>query len=329
MSSLYPWQQSNWQMLLQQIEQQRLPHALLLTGLPSMGKLEFAHLIINFLSCEQPQQQACGQCRACQLLAAGTHPDVAVLQPEKPGAAIKVDQVRELTAKFNQSSQLGRYKLAVIEPAEAMNIASANAILKTLEEPFGDTLIILVSHQPAKLIATIRSRCQQIKFAVPQNALSESWLQQQLDRKQDVASLLALADGVPLLALDYAKTDMLKQRKTLLLELISILQQQTAPTVIAGKYYAELSLPLFLSWLMAIVSDLLKLYQQADRKTLNHINFLPELEKLSSMMTLSSTIHTIDLLKEAMKLANRPININSQLLIEKVLIQWLTVNNKR
>jgi DNA polymerase III delta' subunit len=154
--------QSQWDYLLKRFQQNQLPHALLLSGEASIDKTTFAIQFAKMVLCEQ--HTLCGSCRQCQLMQAGNHPDFYHVQPEAEGKSIRVDQIRELIAQLNQTAQQNAYKIAIIAPADALNLAAANAILKTLEEPSAQTLIFLVTNHASLLPATIRSRCQSIKF---------------------------------------------------------------------------------------------------------------------------------------------------------------------
>lgn len=175
----YPWQKAQWRQLWQRHRNGQLPHALLLHGPEGIGKEDFAHLAANSLLCEQTSEsgQACGECKSCQLLASDNHPDFVSLQPEETGKAIKVDQIRELIQLMTLSPHFSGYRTVLISPAEQMNMAAANSLLKTLEEPQENTVIILVTSQLSRLPATIRSRCQMLRFAMPDKTLALSWLE--------------------------------------------------------------------------------------------------------------------------------------------------------
>jgi DNA polymerase-3 subunit delta' len=180
---LPPWCDSLWQNLAARAARDSLPHALLLCGPAGLGKRALAEAFVRARLCEAPQDgRACGSCRACRLLAAGTHPDrvlVTLEVNEKTGKLrreIVIDQIRALSARLATSSQLGGWQIAVIDPAEAMNTASQNALLKTLEEPTDSSLIVLITDQPWRLSATIRSRCQRLDFVVPQSEVALAWL---------------------------------------------------------------------------------------------------------------------------------------------------------
>ena len=180
---LPPWCAAAWDLLAARAAHGTLPHALLLCGPAGLGKRALADAFVRARLCDTPRDgHACGECRACKLLAAGTHPDrllVTLEVNEKTGKLrreILIDQIRALSARLALASQLGGWQIAVIDPAEAMTGAAQNALLKTLEEPSAASLIMLVTDQPWRLVPTIRSRCQRIDFAVPPRAEALAWL---------------------------------------------------------------------------------------------------------------------------------------------------------
>ncbi len=208
----YPWQESQWASLDRQVEAGRLPHAVLLAGPAGIGKQAFARALMQRVLCLSPRLgYGCGRCKSCQLLAAGTHPDLHVVTGKEAGKAIGIDPVRELCAQLSQTAQQGGWKAALIVPAEDMTVQAANALLKSLEEPAGRTLMVLVSHEPHRLLPTIRSRCRLQRLAVPPPDQSVEWLRGASGR-DDVDGLLADAGGRPLLALELCEGDYLEQR---------------------------------------------------------------------------------------------------------------------
>ncbi|WP_461518124.1 DNA polymerase III subunit delta' [Porticoccus sp.] len=210
----YPWQRNQWQMLDGLIEMDRLPHAMMLCGPAYIGKQQFASVLAGRLLCEKPQAGfACGNCKQCLLLAAKTHPDLLWLLPEEEGKAIRIDPIRSLGQFVSKTAlQRGR-KVVVISPAESMNLNAANALLKNLEEPAPGTHVILVSHEPSRLPATVRSRCRTITFPVPPLSEVENWLTQVSGKKENLSELMDYAGGRPLLALQLLESDLLENRR--------------------------------------------------------------------------------------------------------------------
>ncbi|MBE9538045.1 MAG: DNA polymerase III subunit delta' [Proteobacteria bacterium] len=200
-STALPWQADVWSHLLQQIEKQQLPHALLLTGVQHSGKARLALALARLLLCHQPESgNNCGKCHACELSRSGSHGDFRWLEPEGSSRVIKIDQVRDLVEFAGKTASLGRHKLVVLSPAESLNTAAANALLKSLEEPSSGTYIILVCHRLQGLPATIRSRCQTLKLTMPDPQISLSWLDRQTGNSADSEKALHLAHGQVLLA---------------------------------------------------------------------------------------------------------------------------------
>ena len=212
-----PWHAENWTRLQARRQRNALPHALLLCGQEGLGKRDFMQRFSRGLLCQQSHDgEACGTCRSCLLLNAGTHPDYVALSYglRKDGvqrSEIVVDQIRELSARLAKSSQFGGWQIVSIDPADAMNAAAANALLKTLEEPSSQTMLLLVADKPWRLPATIRSRCQRIEFQLPPTEQSLAWLQSA--GVKDAPAALAAAAGNPGLAKRWVEEGVLAQRQ--------------------------------------------------------------------------------------------------------------------
>lgn len=221
-----PWHAEHWQRLQSRVSRGAMPHALLLCGPAGLGKRAFLHRVVRGLLCERPQHgEACGQCRACLLLDAGTHPDFVSLSfgLRKDGvqrSEIVVDQIRELSARLAMASQFGGWQVVVIDPADAMNAAAANALLKTLEEPSPQTLLLLVADAPWRLPQTIRSRCQRIEFQLPGREQALAWLQARGVSEPAVA--LDAAGGNPGLAQAWAEQGALARRQAVRKDLAAL-----------------------------------------------------------------------------------------------------------
>ena len=200
-----PWQTAAATQLLSRLE--RWSHAQLITGPAGIGKGVLAHWLARALLCESPSdaRTPCGTCASCRYAAAGQHPDLRVVEPVDPGDDeakptewIAVDRIRALIRWAALTSHRGGAKVALIVPAERMNAAAANALLKTLEEPPADTYFMLVSHQPGRLPATITSRCQRIVAPRPTEAQGLAWLADQ--GFASAGDVLAQANFAPLAA---------------------------------------------------------------------------------------------------------------------------------
>ena len=217
---MHAWNQPILEALAKRVE--RLPHALLVYGPRGVGKLALAERISQFLLCESTTKKPCDVCDACRWFLAGNHPDFRRLEPEalakvplteveeeaparrtkQPSIEIKVDQVRELADFLYVGSHRGRLRIALVHPAEDMNENAANALLKGLEEPPAGALFVLVSHRPAQLLPTIRSRCVAIPVPIPPRDAALAWLSAQGVKNPE--RWLAYAGGAPLRALEYA-----------------------------------------------------------------------------------------------------------------------------
>ena len=212
----YPWLQAVEAEIAERLQGGRVAHAFLISGPPGTGKAELARRFMASLLCLEGGYPACGACRSCELLQTGAHPDGHVVtfeqHPKKDElrTEIVIDQVRRLTESLQLTNTISRRKAALILPAEAMNSSAANALLKTLEEPPGDATLLLVSHQPNRLPATIRSRCQALHVRLPERQAALAWLEQAAAQSParsstgaptEAALALEAAAGSPLIAL--------------------------------------------------------------------------------------------------------------------------------
>lgn len=203
-----PWlQAAEWE-FAERLAAGRLAHALLLSGPAESGKVELGRRFLAAALCLENRYPGCGTCRSCQLVSSGAHPDGHVLTFEphprtgKMRQELVVDQVRRLSSSLFLTNTVSRRKAALLFPAEAMNASTANALLKTLEEPPGEAVLILVSHAPARLPATIRSRCQRLEVRLPGQDSACEWMQTEHGIEAETArSALDAAAGSPLRAL--------------------------------------------------------------------------------------------------------------------------------
>ena len=328
MLDIYPWQQVLWQKLAMRPQH---AHAYLLQGPAGIGKRVLADQLAARLLCLHPQAlSACGECKSCHLLAAGTHPDLYTLQPEEVGKAIKVDQVRALVDFVVQTAHLGVRKVVVVEPAEAMNPNAANALLKSLEEPAGNTVMLLVSHQPSRLLPTIKSRCVQQSCPLPDEAASLVWMQQKLPQleRQQMLELLVLAGGSPLTALGLFEQDVVGQRGKVVEGVKKLLKHHLSPSQLAESWSA-IPLLLLLDWFCDWSQVLLRYQLTGDDTVMGLEDMQAVLQYLAGKSSQTKVLQMQDwLLLQRQKVIGRA-NLNRSLMLEALLVQWASLPGPR
>lgn len=249
---LLPWQSELWSQLTERVltPQQSLPHALLAAGMQGMGKRAFVWRLVAWLLCRERESHplgACGMCESCQWLRAGTHPSLQVLPlismpvsidnadnkeaasstaKDKKAAKtasntalkIKVDDIRALQPFIYQGGQ--GMRICVLDYAEQMTVAAANALLKTLEEPQAQVHLFLISDSPAQLLPTIKSRVQQLALQTIDPAVAVDYVSQALGDTVNreavgtaaIEQLIQLANGAPLAAVALAQASWYSKR---------------------------------------------------------------------------------------------------------------------
>lgn len=324
MADIYPWQRALWQQLSGRA---RHAHAYLLHGPAGIGKRALADHLVAFLLCQHPLDgAACGQCKACHLLAAGTHPDYFQLEPEEPEKPIRVDQVRELVQFVVQTAQLGGRKVVLLEPAEAMNLNSANALLKSLEEPSGDTVLLLISHQPSRLLPTIKSRCVQQACPLPNAEQSRAWLAAAFpgETPESLDELLVLAGGSPLTAQRLQGQGVREQRALVVDGVKRLLKQQVAPGQLAESWNA-IPLPLLFDWFCDWALGILRYQLTRDEAGLGLADMRKVVQYLAEKSSQPKVLALQDwLLAQRQKVLNKA-NLNRALLLEALLAQWASL----
>lgn len=322
---LMPWLDATRDSLWQAHRLDRLPHALLFAGPRGVGKRLLVRCLAQSLLCTNPTEQgnACHRCRECHLFSTGTHPDFHAIGPDDAGKSreIKVEVIRELVRSESLTSNRGSYKIVALAPAEAMNTAAANALLKTLEEPSSGTLLCLVAENPGDLPATIRSRCQIQRIPVPSRTEALSWLSPRLADFLNPRLLLDLSRGAPLRALEIADQFMLERRLTRFEGFRSIAVGDVDPVAEAATWNAD-DPGILLDWFAGWLSDLLRLAVGMDRGLINS----DQQRVLSVLLTRLDRVACHRLLQRVFDIRSAATgNVNMQLQIESLLIEWARV----
>jgi len=325
--NMLPWQQQNWEHLCEYKIQNRVPQALLITGNKGLGKQHLANQFAFSLLCAKPQDNGlgCGHCDSCLLLNAETHPDFIQIRPEEPGKAIAIGQIRSLVTRLTLKPQFESYRVVIVNPADLMNNAAANAFLKCLEEPTERTVILLITDKPAHLSATIVSRCQKLAVAKPDKETVFAWLKQQnVETLQcNVSILFNLAQGSPLLALDYARDGTLTLRNDCFKAWMDIAKQHRHPAIIAEDWHKLPESPLIF-WITSWIVDMIKCRYQIEAEWLYNPDLKEPLQELSQQLELKKLYKLYDLILISRQRLNT--QINKQTMFEEILINWFELN---
>ncbi|MDM7857941.1 DNA polymerase III subunit delta' [Thiopseudomonas acetoxidans] len=322
MVDILPWQQDIWQGLIGRTQH---AHAYLLHGPAGSGKRQMAELFARFLLCKQPQAaQACGQCRSCKLYAADSHPDMLRVEPEEPGKGILIAYVRELVASIQQTAQQGGRQVVILEPAEVMTLESANALLKSLEEPSAGTVFLLITHQLSFLLPTIKSRCVLQACPLPDLAQAKTWLAQQLPSLDDtqLTKLLQLSGGSPLKAQQFAEDNVLQMRADVVEGVKQLLKRQLAPAQLAGQW-TKLPTVLLLDWFAQWCQNILRYQLTQNTVDLGLQDMQPVLGHMAKFVQAEQLTETHSWILERRNKLLRRAPLRADLLLESLLVRWM------
>ena len=344
-AQVHPWNAAKAAAFVR--DRERLPHALLLAGPKGLGKNALATWLAQYLLCVQAgdDAKACGHCQGCRLFAAGSHPDLHVLQPEaiykssdaliakyalryppadkskdsKDSSVIRVDQIRSLIEAAQTRPQIAACKVVILSPADCMNVNAANSLLKLLEEPPSDSYLILVADAPARLPATIRSRCTRVDFYMPAQDVAMTWLRSQELPDADSRLLLGLSGGAPLAAQRLAGSDFLAQRGALLEDMEGLASGQADPVACAARW-KSLGADRCLLWLQGWLSDLIRTALHAGPELMHNPDAATRLQAMEKRLDLRQLFQFADVVARGRALLGGPLD--EQLLLEDTLIRW-------
>jgi len=329
-TEVYPWQKQLWQNLNQ--GRQKLHHAFLMHGRAGIGKYDFALNFSKALLCPNTDGNghACDKCPSCHWFDDESHPDFRLISPEQESSSdeeapvakktkkktqISVAQIRELSDFLSLSShQTSGLRIVLINPAEALNQASANALLKMLEEPAPVVIFILVAHQLQRLLPTILSRCQKVNMPVPDQVQALAWLN--MKGVSNPEQQLAYLEGSPIKVLsEQAQFDQLSDIWKQLALGWKMEPQVAASILIANS--VETGVIAVQKWLYDIVT--VKLGQQARY----HLQYARALQALAEKVNLGRLFDLQKKTNELRKLATHPLN--HELQMESLLVEYTKV----
>lgn len=295
-----PWAESAFQQVTNEIKADRLAHALLIQGAAGIGLGGVSESIAAYRLCMQPTDFRCGTCKSCQLLDSNTHPDLMTIDTTGKAEVVKVDQIREAVDFLSQTPQISAWKLVVISEAHRMNHNAANALLKVLEEPPGNSLLLLVTDRPQLLLPTVRSRCRNLSVASPSLSQTRAYcLQNGVDEGQ-LEALLPLLGRRPMEICGWVKENRLADWQALQQGLEKLVDGDIATAKLTDSL-KDISLANVLEWMMKMAAT------QA-RKTpgKSASNWLAVYERLSM----------------ARQDVERGGNPNRQLLLDECVMRW-------
>lgn len=315
---VYPWQMVPWTQLTQRFP--NLAHGLLFFGKNGSGKLDFTQHFVAWLLCLNKQpNHACGECSSCVWLKSGTHPNymyITVEDDKKTNAQIKIDQIRELQPFLQQTGE--GWRVVVIEPADRLNIAAANALLKTLEEPNERVILILITDHFLKLSATIRSRLQRYALDRVTSHQATSYVQQHIS-DQTVDLRLNLSNGMPLKAVK--ENLWLNKRQDFLSDWVKIVQYKETPMVYATKWAKEVNFTDFQVMLEYLLVDIISFKLQ---QTIKNIDL--DFSQISQFYSLEQLFKIHEQLQQNKHLIRQ--NVQSGLMLDQLFILLMNISGE-
>ena len=309
-------------------QEDRIPHAMLFCGTDGVGKSLVAEALAAAILCHAPvNNQACGHCKACQVLAAGTHPDFFQIQPEsetKAAPAIRIEAVRKLQEEIARIPLLSERRVVIMQEADKMNEAAANCLLKTIEEPSGQIVFILLTSRPSALLDTIISRCMRVEFGILQPEELVAILHQQGIEEPLAGKLASIADGSVSKALAMQDEELLNLQ-TQAFDLASAAGtlgvEQLLQLAKEMSNHSRERLIQWLGFLAMIYRDLLMLYSGSGLPLYNQ----SDIDRLSSLLNKYHQQELLQLLQLVQDYQKRlGSNVNTQLCLEGFLIR---INN--
>ncbi len=316
----YPWHQSSWESFVSARSQNHLPHALLISAMDGTGKQDFAKKIVTALLCTAPiDNKACQNCRSCKTYQAGANPDYLQVELLPDKKQISIGQIRQVSEFISYTRSFESYRVILINPVERMNINAANGLLKSLEEPASNTVIILVASNIGQILPTIKSRCQLLALPSPTKEQALEWLKQQTSNTK-IDELLSMANGQPLTVLNMSDEN-IQGREDFSTDLQAICVQEKSLVEIAKKW-EKFDHAMLLNWQISWVQNIIKKNSLSNTE-IKH----PQETLINSSSHLDNCIPPINMWVLYQQLIDQKkyihTSVNPLLSIENMLLLWL------
>jgi DNA polymerase-3 subunit delta' len=315
---LSPWLKTSWQSLQQVVAAGRIPASLLIEGPSGLGPETLVSRYISAIMCQGSDDEPCGFCHACDLIKSNNHPDIHWLKPEDGKSVISVEQIRQSNRWAQETSQLGGYRVIIIEPAEAMNESASNALLKTLEEPASKCLFVLLSRNSHQLLPTIRSRCEVWSLPLPSEAMVLDWVRSQT-QKSVPNYVVMLNSYLPLTTLRFVNDGWERVYSECEQELVSFLRSDRLDTAPLWKQISKAEVPLvvILGWYWVLLVAC-----QKQAFNLSSSSLLPGVSDVAQQLTYEVAYVQASRLQELIEQLSQNPGLNAELLVVNWLYQF-------
>ncbi len=306
------------------LRQNRLAHEYLFVGPVGVGKRETAQSLARVVHCEQNQDfslvSPCGKCSACSRVVSGNHPDVLVIDSGED-ESIKIVKVRELIQRTQLRPFEGRKKIFIIHDVENMTLEGSNALLKTLEEPTQDTLMILTSSSAENVLTTVKSRCHVMRFSPVSNRQLSSALAQKYQLSDESSHVIGyFSQGCLGRAVNLQQTNFLERKNEIIDQMILRKDNDLyLKAVLSDKQKVKEVLTVLLHWFR----DLLLLKMNIEEIYLTHVDRMADLTKLTSRYSFEQLNTVIETVMNALTLLEENLNIKIALTLlrEKIWVR--------
>jgi DNA polymerase-3 subunit delta' len=307
-------------MLQKAILNDRLPHAYLFLGPEGTGRRLTALALAKALNCENGIDDCCEKCLSCRKIQASNHPDVSVIYPD--GQYIRIDTIRQLRRSLSYRPYEGKRRICILDGADRMKPEGANALLKTLEEPPPDTLLILLATERGLLLPTVVSRCQQVRFcALPTDQMIEALTKRLSIEKGEARAVAVLSQGSLGRALELVNHEVWQKRRGIVHDLMELPCHGVGRAFAIAESLANMGedLPLVFLIMISWYRDLILWKEQKDVSRLIHQDLCDEVSEGAVSMSRRSLIRRIEAINRVSKVLN--LNANRLLAMESLVLQ--------